>query len=151
MTFGPCLCGDPHCGSCGPAQGFHRCEICGRWNDDENDDGTTGCINPEDCAKQAKLMQEKSDRDELTLLFYEHREDGHSLPGWAREKARFIYSKSEVGFWNNKDGWGSFDTATVFMEGDETVINLPYTGEGMDCRWVGYEESLTLPDDPEKT
>jgi hypothetical protein len=24
--MGPCMCGDPYCGSCGPAQGYHKCE-----------------------------------------------------------------------------------------------------------------------------
>jgi len=22
----PCMCGDPYCGSCGPAQGYFKCE-----------------------------------------------------------------------------------------------------------------------------
>lgn len=30
MTFGPCLCGDPLCASCGPAQGTPSCLRCGR-------------------------------------------------------------------------------------------------------------------------
>ena len=29
MSTGPCLCGDPYCWSCGPAQGFVKCESCG--------------------------------------------------------------------------------------------------------------------------
>lgn len=24
--MGPCMCGDIYCGSCGPAQGYHKCE-----------------------------------------------------------------------------------------------------------------------------
>ena len=24
--MGPCLCGDPYCSSCGPAQGYTKCE-----------------------------------------------------------------------------------------------------------------------------
>ena len=30
----PCMCGDTHCPSCGPAQGNYRCPICGAWADD---------------------------------------------------------------------------------------------------------------------
>ena len=26
-----CMCGDLCCWSCGPAQGNHRCPICGEW------------------------------------------------------------------------------------------------------------------------
>ncbi len=32
--MGPCLCGDTHCPSCGPAQGNFKCPICGSWADD---------------------------------------------------------------------------------------------------------------------
>jgi len=42
----PCMCGDICCPSCGPAQGNHRCLVCGAWASD-------GCENPEECA--AKL------------------------------------------------------------------------------------------------
>lgn len=24
--MGPCMCGDPYCGSCGSAQGYYKCE-----------------------------------------------------------------------------------------------------------------------------
>lgn len=30
----PCMCGDTHCWSCGPAQGNWRCPICRAWADD---------------------------------------------------------------------------------------------------------------------
>lgn len=43
MSFGPCLCGDPYCGSCGPAQGNHKCPSCGRWSADGE------CDNPSEC------------------------------------------------------------------------------------------------------
>lgn len=29
-----CMCGDTHCGSCGPAQGNTKCSSCGEWEDD---------------------------------------------------------------------------------------------------------------------
>jgi len=42
--MGPCMCGDTHCPSCGPAQGNWRCPICRCWADDGcehlNDDGS---------------------------------------------------------------------------------------------------------------
>jgi hypothetical protein len=28
---GPCLCGAPDCPSCGPAQGYSACDICGKY------------------------------------------------------------------------------------------------------------------------
>jgi hypothetical protein len=46
---GPCLCGDPYCGSCGPAQGIFPCEEneeecpqCG-YDLDPTDDGSVVC------------------------------------------------------------------------------------------------------------
>jgi hypothetical protein len=30
----PCLCGDTHCPSCGPAQGNWQCPFCRAWADD---------------------------------------------------------------------------------------------------------------------
>jgi hypothetical protein len=40
----PCMCGDTHCSSCGPAQGNWKCIICGSWADDtcEHIDEETG-------------------------------------------------------------------------------------------------------------
>ena len=29
--FGPCMCGDFCCPSCGPAQGNSRCPVCRTW------------------------------------------------------------------------------------------------------------------------
>lgn len=61
----PCMCGDTHCWSCGPAQGVHKCPVCGRWNDEEyDDDGVEGCINPEECTKAADEMYRELDRQE---------------------------------------------------------------------------------------
>jgi len=34
MSYGPCMCGDTHCSSCGPAQGNWQCPICRAWADD---------------------------------------------------------------------------------------------------------------------
>lgn len=48
----PCMCGDTHCRSCGPAQGNNRCEVCGAWDDDG------GCSDPEACKKRIKEIQE---------------------------------------------------------------------------------------------
>ena len=52
MSFGPCLCGDLYCSSCGPAQGNLRCPYCGAW------DADGGCKDPKACEDQA-------DRDRL--------------------------------------------------------------------------------------
>jgi hypothetical protein len=51
--MGPCMCGDPYCGSCGPAQGNYRCPNCGIWSMDG------GCKNPEECCiANAKIDDE---------------------------------------------------------------------------------------------
>jgi len=47
----PCMCGDTHCRSCGPAQGNNRCEACGAWDDDG------GCKDPEACKKRLKEIE----------------------------------------------------------------------------------------------
>ncbi|MCW5763596.1 MAG: hypothetical protein KIT88_10180 [Phycisphaeraceae bacterium] len=54
---GPCMCGDPYCRSCGPAQGNTRCHYCGAWSDDG------GCADPEACetaSKQTEYRQQFS-------------------------------------------------------------------------------------------
>lgn len=59
----PCMCGDPYCGSCGPAQGNNRCPYCGAWDMDG------GCEDPEKCEKAYKeeeaywLSIEESEED----------------------------------------------------------------------------------------
>lgn len=50
--FGPCMCGDTHCSSCGPAQGNYKCQVCGKWADDG------GCDNPAECEKKSAEMDE---------------------------------------------------------------------------------------------
>jgi len=52
MSFGPCMCGDLYCSSCGPAQGNSKCEHCGKWADEG------GCDDPEKCAEADKLWCE---------------------------------------------------------------------------------------------
>ncbi len=49
---GPCMCGDICCGSCGPAQGNFKCEMCGKWSSDG------GCDNPEKCNEDCRKMYE---------------------------------------------------------------------------------------------
>ena len=51
--MGPCMCGDIRCGSCGPAQGNHKCWCCGKWDDEG------GCIDPKACDK--KMAAERQD------------------------------------------------------------------------------------------
>ena len=50
--MGPCLCGDPYCPSCGPAQGNCRCYQCGAWSADG------GCEDPDACAQADRDMAE---------------------------------------------------------------------------------------------
>lgn len=38
-----CMCGDLYCNSCGPAQGNHKCSICGAWSNEG------GCKDPDLC------------------------------------------------------------------------------------------------------
>jgi len=45
LIMGPCMCGDPYCSSCGPAQGNFKCPHCGVWSADG------GCMNPAECAE----------------------------------------------------------------------------------------------------
>lgn len=53
---GPCMCGDPYCWSCGPAQGNHRCQICGQWTLDG------GCEKPAECAELDRQIAENEHR-----------------------------------------------------------------------------------------
>lgn len=54
--FGPCLCGDPECSSCGPAQGYYRCVVCGEIMDCECDKES-----PEYAAELAAINQQERD------------------------------------------------------------------------------------------
>jgi hypothetical protein len=42
----PCMCGAMDCVSCGPAQGYSRCEVCGLWE----------CLDPEACQRAIDAM-----------------------------------------------------------------------------------------------
>jgi len=59
----PCMCGDTHCPSCGPAQGNTRCVICGAWADDgcEHFDEVTGLFKPE-FEEEAKRIVEAENK-----------------------------------------------------------------------------------------
>ena len=69
----PCMCGDPYCGSCGPAQGNHKC-ICGLWTMDG------GCQTPEVCAEA--IRQENAAYEEL---FRQMDEDERNHAKWSSE------------------------------------------------------------------
>lgn len=68
----PCLCGDTRCGSCGPAQGNNRCEICGIWDDEG------GCIDAKACEDAAdemnRLLDEQATRRSSPSVLF--------LAGW---------------------------------------------------------------------
>lgn len=82
-----CMCGDLCCSSCGPAQGNHRCENCGKWSMDG------GCDDPAACAEACRLANEAMAKE------YE-----------AMEKAEAEYEELEAiravnkGEWFNDDG-----------------------------------------------
>jgi len=65
----PCMCGDPYCPSCGPAQGNHRCLVCGRWTLDGS------CKNKKKCRAEnerlAKLEYEALDAEYRAEQEYE--------------------------------------------------------------------------------
>jgi len=60
------MCGDTHCGSCGPAQGNWRCPLCGAWADDVcehmADDGEG--LKPEFHAAAAAIAEAEAKADE---------------------------------------------------------------------------------------
>jgi hypothetical protein len=62
MNFGPCMCGDTQCSSCGPAQGNSKCLACGRWADDGS------CADPDACAKKCQEIAEAEERDYIIDL-----------------------------------------------------------------------------------
>jgi hypothetical protein len=75
--MGPCMCGDPYCPSCGPAQGNYRCIHCGKWSMDG------GCDDPDACAEEdrkmcddmiAEIEQEKRHADEIEACFNQREE-----------------------------------------------------------------------------
>jgi hypothetical protein len=63
---GPCLCGDTHCPSCGPAQGNWRCPICRCWADDVcehlNEDGSD--LKPEYLAEAQAIAAAEAQADQ---------------------------------------------------------------------------------------
>lgn len=76
--IGPCMCGDTHCHSCGPAQGNSRCLVCGAWADD-------GC---EDHAKCEAGLPAAIERERLaTMSVYSDRSDGFEEGQTAGEQA----------------------------------------------------------------
>ena len=48
----PCMCGDTHCWSCGPAQGNSKCDFCSMWADD-------GCVNETACKAALKVLHSR--------------------------------------------------------------------------------------------
>lgn len=56
-----CMCGDPYCWSCGPAQGNSKCPNCGKWAADG------GCDDPEACATANRAADEAYYQDWLKM------------------------------------------------------------------------------------
>lgn len=60
-----CMCGDTHCGSCGPAQGNSQCPICRAWMDDGCDHiDDSGEIKAEYFEEAKRIWQADLDADE---------------------------------------------------------------------------------------
>lgn len=62
----PCMCGDTHCWSCGPAQGNWRCPICRAWADDgcEHIAEDSGVLRPEFEAAAADAERKERESDD---------------------------------------------------------------------------------------
>lgn len=67
----PCMCGDPYCSSCGPAQGNFRCPVCLAWGADG------GCENPEKCEAEMKEIARIEAQLDAAQDWYE--EHGHEI------------------------------------------------------------------------
>lgn len=64
--IGPCMCGDTHCPSCGPAQGNWQCPICRAWADDGCDHvNEDQQIKPEFIAAAEQIARDEAAADEL--------------------------------------------------------------------------------------
>jgi hypothetical protein len=83
--IGPCLCGDTHCPSCGPAQGNWRCPLCNAWADDccEHIDAETGKIKPEFEAEVEALL--KAEAEAEAQMVEEYFEDERLAEEWEKE------------------------------------------------------------------
>ena len=82
--MGPCLCGDTHCSSCGPAQGNSKCPLCGAWMDDccEHFDEETGELKPEFVAEAEKVYENERLADQAYAAQIEE-EDRLAEAYWA--------------------------------------------------------------------
>ena len=82
----PCMCGDTHCPSCGPAQGNSKCPLCGAWMDDccEHFDEETGDLKPEFVAEadakakaeaeyKAKMVEQWAEDERLAEEYWRTR------------------------------------------------------------------------------
>ena len=59
------MCGDIHCGSCGPAQGHGSCEECGWCGCDGTDHVTEAKCNEESIKRYEELAEEYKREEEL--------------------------------------------------------------------------------------
>lgn len=87
----PCMCGDTHCWSCGPAQGNTRCPICRVWADDGCDHiDEEGHIKPEFLADAQKLEREERDADEAYARSYlEEQQYVKDHPEWFDARGKY--------------------------------------------------------------
>lgn len=88
-----CMCGDLYCISCGPAQGNHRCEECGRWSMDG------GCIDESVCEAKNKaywdaIEQQAVEDEESLQAFYDSAEYRQESERLAQNAAKREYEES---------------------------------------------------------
>lgn len=72
----PCMCGDTHCWSCGPAQGNWKCPICRAWADDgcEHISEETGELKAEFAAEAEEKTRQENGLEARLALQYEEEE-----------------------------------------------------------------------------
>ena len=74
--MGPCMCGDLHCGSCGPAQGHGICEECGWCSCVETDHVTKAKCNEENIKRYEALAEEAEEYEREKQLWQEYKKAG---------------------------------------------------------------------------
>ena len=68
----------------------------------------------------------------LEYLYYCYECRCYHLNGWLEIIQHKGLVDGEQLFWSNRDGWGSFESATVFTQQEKEKLNLPVGGEWAD-------------------
>ncbi len=56
----------------------------------------------------------------------------------ASERDPTMQNEAETGFWNNKEGWGTRQSATTFTPSEKKVFHLPLSAGG-DAQWLAFD------------